>query len=171
MLTPDSKFIINENLSAGTEFSKPTLHVRAPKGSNRDGWVSNGAKISNSPILHRQTLHPGDKTKPRFLIQISHFMQKELSLLGADNVSIGDPRRLQVCREAFASFVEEFRTYAPVLSQIQNEYEACFLAQRRQIEKLIPFKSKLSILEYESSQERNKQWKLSEIKYGELESV
>jgi hypothetical protein len=64
---------------------------------------------------------------------------------------------LQVCREAFCCFVEEFRTYGSILSTIKTEYEATFLSQRATIEKLIPFKSKLSILEYESGQKYGKQ--------------
>jgi hypothetical protein len=53
--------------------------------------------------------------------------------------------------------VEEFRTYGSILSTIKTEYEATFLSQRATIEKLIPFKSKLSILEYESGQKYGKQ--------------
>lgn len=53
--------------------------------------------------------------------------------------------------------MEEFRTYGSILSTIKTEYEATFLSQRATIEKLIPFKSKLSILEYESGQKYGKQ--------------
>lgn len=46
---------------------------------------------NNSPYLkHTPTtknsavLHPGDKTKPRFLIQLAHFMAKEFRILGVE---------------------------------------------------------------------------------------
>lgn len=56
-----------------------------------------------------------------------------------------------MCREAFRFFVDEFKTYGSVLSQIKTEYETRFLDQRATIEALLPYKSKLSILEYESN--------------------
>lgn len=96
-------------------------------------------------------LHPGDKTKPRFLIQLAHFMSREFRILGVEKEPAGDPRRLQVCRQAFHAFIDEFKTYENLLNEIKNEYEATFLEQRAEIERLLPFKSKWTIAEYESS--------------------
>ncbi len=49
------------------------------------------------------------------------------------------------------AFIDEFKTYENLLNEIKNEYEATFLEQRAEIERLLPFKSKWTIAEYESS--------------------
>ncbi|KAJ3390546.1 Translin-associated factor X-interacting protein 1 [Lobulomyces angularis] len=97
-----------------------------------------------------------DKTKPKFLLQLIHFMQRELRLLGGENSATGDPRRLQVCREAFSCFIMEFKTYEKILTEIKNEYEFNFLKQRAQIEKLMTCESKASILDFQNSQKIEK---------------
>ncbi|KAJ3220132.1 Translin-associated factor X-interacting protein 1 [Clydaea vesicula] len=102
------------------------------------------------------TCFVGDKTKPKFLLQLIHFMQRELRLLGGENSATGDPRRLQVCREAFSCFIMEFKTYEKILTEIKNEYEFNFLKQRAQIEKLMTCESKASILDFQNSQKIEK---------------
>ena len=109
--------------------------------------------VSNHLHTRPKVIYPGDKSKPKFLLQLLHFINRELKLLNAEKAVLGDPRRLQVMREAFSCFILEFKTYSSILTEIKNEYETTFLNQRETIEKLIPFKSKYSILEFESRQE------------------
>ncbi|KAI9208160.1 uncharacterized protein BJ171DRAFT_595969 [Polychytrium aggregatum] len=74
-------------------------------------------------------LYPGDKTRPRFLVQLLRCLQEELRVTGGDGLNAGHPVRLQIYRELFDQFIQEFKTYESILSDIKNEYEACISAQ------------------------------------------
>ncbi|KAJ3023452.1 UNVERIFIED_CONTAM: Translin-associated factor X-interacting protein 1 [Siphonaria sp. JEL0065] len=64
-----------------------------------------------------------------------------------------DPQRLQIYREVFERFINEFRTYEPILSEIKTVYDMTIHAQNLKILELEPFKAKTAILQYEASQE------------------
>ena len=77
-----------------------------------------GSEVDGFSIVPNNDGH--DKgTRPKFLIQLEEFLERELSLIRG----IGDgpsAARLAVYREAFHYFMEDFRTYKPFLSAVKN---------------------------------------------------
>ncbi|XP_023374671.1 translin-associated factor X-interacting protein 1 [Otolemur garnettii] len=80
--------------------------------------------------------------KPRYLEQLENYLRKELLLveLGKDSAQ---ELRLQPYREIFEFFIEDFKTYKPLLSSIKNAYEVMLAHQREKIRALEPLKAKL----------------------------
>ncbi|KND01399.1 uncharacterized protein SPPG_03209 [Spizellomyces punctatus DAOM BR117] len=101
-------------------------------------------------------LYPGDKTKPRLLMSLLQYMKTETKVLGVDSAPAGDSCRLQVYREVFDRFIEEFKTYEPLLSQVKNEYEMALQAQRRALDKLEPLQAQLAIHKYQAAQDMDR---------------
>ncbi|XP_069918719.1 translin-associated factor X-interacting protein 1 isoform X3 [Oryctolagus cuniculus] len=85
---------------------------------------------------------PLSTAKPRYLEQLENYLRKELLLLdlGTDN---SQELRLQPYREIFEFFIEDFKTYKPLLSSIKNAYEVMLAHQREKIRALEPLKAKL----------------------------
>ncbi|XP_070254268.1 translin-associated factor X-interacting protein 1 isoform X1 [Myotis yumanensis] len=81
-------------------------------------------------------------TKPRFLEQLENYLRKELLLLDLSTDS-SQELRLQPYREIFEFFIEDFKTYKPLLSSIKNAYEMMLAHQREEIRALEPLKAKL----------------------------
>ncbi|CAK6436701.1 unnamed protein product [Pipistrellus nathusii] len=81
-------------------------------------------------------------TKPRFLEQLENYLRKELLLLELSTDSAQE-LRLQPYREIFDFFIEDFKTYKPLLSSIKNAYEVMLAHQREEIRALKPLKAKL----------------------------
>ncbi|XP_078526115.1 translin-associated factor X-interacting protein 1 [Lissotriton helveticus] len=81
-------------------------------------------------------------SKPRFLEQLENYLKRELQCLDQTGES-GQEAKLQPYREVFEYFIEEFKTYKPLLSAIKNEYELTLAHQREQIRSLEPLKSML----------------------------
>ncbi len=73
------------------------------------------------------------------------------------SASPGDPRRLSLYRQVFDLFIQEFKTYQNILSDVKNEYEAALQNLERQSELVSPLKAKLAILRFENIQEMNQQ--------------
>uniref|UniRef100_A0A2K5DZR0 Translin associated factor X interacting protein 1 n=1 Tax=Aotus nancymaae TaxID=37293 RepID=A0A2K5DZR0_AOTNA len=86
--------------------------------------------------------HPFRTAKPRFLQKLENYLRKELLLLdmGTDST---EELRLQPYREIFEFFIEDFKTYKPLLSSIKNAYERMLAHQREKIRALEPLKAKL----------------------------
>ncbi|XP_006878954.1 PREDICTED: translin-associated factor X-interacting protein 1 [Elephantulus edwardii] len=87
----------------------------------------------------RQTL---SIAKPRYLEQLENYLRKELLLLDLGTDSAQE-LRLQPYREIFEFFIEDFKTYKPLLSSIKNAYEVMLAHQREKIRSLEPLKAKL----------------------------
>ncbi|XP_036881334.1 translin-associated factor X-interacting protein 1 isoform X3 [Manis javanica] len=81
-------------------------------------------------------------TKPRYLEQLENYLRKELLLLDLGTDSAQE-LRLQPYREIFEFFIEDFKTYKPLLSSIKNAYEMMLAHQREKIRALEPLKAKL----------------------------
>lgn len=80
--------------------------------------------------------------KPKFLLKLEGYLQKELRALGCTDDAPSE-RRLQAFREVFQYLIEDFKTYKPLLSVIKNEYEAMLNAQNEEIRTLEPLKAML----------------------------
>ncbi|XP_073736090.1 translin-associated factor X-interacting protein 1 isoform X3 [Callorhinus ursinus] len=81
-------------------------------------------------------------TKPRYLERLENYLRKELLLLDLSTDSTQE-LRLQPYREIFEFFIEDFKTYKPLLSSIKNAYEVMLAHQREKIRALEPLKAKL----------------------------
>ncbi|XP_008138142.1 translin-associated factor X-interacting protein 1 [Eptesicus fuscus] len=106
------------------------LHNRKP--CSDDYWKKTGS-------WKQSTL---GTTKPRFLEQLENYLRKELLLLDLSTDSAQE-LRLQPYREIFEFFIEDFKTYKPLLSSIKNAYEVMLAHQREEIRALQPLKAKL----------------------------
>ncbi|KAM4833390.1 translin-associated factor X-interacting protein 1 isoform 2-T2 [Thomomys bottae] len=80
--------------------------------------------------------------KPKYLEQLENYLRKELLLLDLGTDSTQE-LRLQPYREIFDFFIEDFKTYKPLLSSIKNAYELMLAYQREKIRTLEPLKAKL----------------------------
>uniref|UniRef100_H3B8E0 Translin associated factor X interacting protein 1 n=1 Tax=Latimeria chalumnae TaxID=7897 RepID=H3B8E0_LATCH len=80
--------------------------------------------------------------KPRFLEQLEAYLRKELQALDLTKPNAQE-LKLQAYREVFEYFIEDFRTYKPLLSAIKNEYDITLAHLREQIRSLEPLKAKL----------------------------
>ncbi|KAI4571730.1 hypothetical protein MJG53_013836 [Ovis ammon polii x Ovis aries] len=111
--------------------------------------------ISDQTILHNRKpcsddyrkragslQQPLGTTKPRYLEQLENYLRKELLLLDLSTDSAQE-LRLQPYREIFEFFIEDFKTYKPLLSSIKNAYEVMLAHQREKIRALEPLKAKL----------------------------
>ncbi|KAJ3056947.1 Ribonuclease H2 subunit A [Rhizophlyctis rosea] len=142
----------NETYNIDETISKTSLHPytsqilrpTTPPVPHRHAW-SSSPSVSPAPGLkaglvggdrEADVLYPGDKTRPRFLVAMLHHVRAELVELGAENAPPGDPRRLQVYSEIWDYFIEEFKTYKPLLTEIKHEYESLLNNMRQQIDKL-----------------------------------
>ncbi|XP_042556544.1 translin-associated factor X-interacting protein 1 [Dipodomys spectabilis] len=86
--------------------------------------------------------HPLGIAKPKYLEQLENYLRKELLLLDLGTDSTQE-LRLQPYREIFDFFIEDFKTYKPLLSSIKNAYELMLAYQRDKIRTLEPLKAKL----------------------------
>ncbi|XP_076988874.1 translin-associated factor X-interacting protein 1 isoform X1 [Tamandua tetradactyla] len=86
--------------------------------------------------------YPMGIAKPRYLEQLENYLRKELLLLDLGTDSTQE-LRLQPFREIFEFFIEDFKTYKPLLSSIKNAYEMMLAHQRERIRALEPLKAKL----------------------------
>ncbi|XP_069511370.1 translin-associated factor X-interacting protein 1 isoform X2 [Ambystoma mexicanum] len=81
-------------------------------------------------------------SKPRFLEQLESYLRREQQSLDLTRGNVQE-LKLQPYREVFEYFIEDFKTYKPLLSSIKNEYEITLARQREQIRSLEPLKSML----------------------------
>uniref|UniRef100_A0A8C0WX11 Translin-associated factor X-interacting protein 1 N-terminal domain-containing protein n=3 Tax=Castor canadensis TaxID=51338 RepID=A0A8C0WX11_CASCN len=95
--------------------------------------------------------HPLGIAKPKYLEQLENYLRKELLLLDLGTDSTQE-LRLQPYREIFEFFIEDFKTYKPLLSSIKNAYEAMLVHQREKIQALEPLKAKLVSMNEECNQ-------------------
>ncbi|XP_078067088.1 translin-associated factor X-interacting protein 1 [Mustelus asterias] len=80
--------------------------------------------------------------KPRFLEQLEAHLRKELQVLDLSGPNAREVN-LQAYREVFEYFIEDLKTYKPLLSAIKNEYEVTLVHLRNRIRELEPLKSLL----------------------------
>ncbi|GCB61557.1 hypothetical protein scyTo_0011332 [Scyliorhinus torazame] len=80
--------------------------------------------------------------KPRFLEQLETHLRKELQVLDLSGPNAHEVK-IQAYREVFEYFIEDLKTYKPLLSAIKNEYEITLVHLRNRIRELEPLKSLL----------------------------
>jgi chromosome segregation ATPase len=86
----------------------------------------------------------------KFLNSLQNFIKNEL-LVSQGKFKIG------IYRQAFDYFIQEFKTYSSVLSDIKNEYELTISELEESKRQLEPLKGKLEILKLQNLQELNAQ--------------
>ncbi|XP_035654517.1 translin-associated factor X-interacting protein 1 [Oncorhynchus keta] len=87
----------------------------------------------------------GPVGKPRFLEQLESYLKKELQALDLQQPKVQE-RKLQAYREVFGCFIEDFKTYKPLLCAIKNEYEITLAYLRDQIRELEPLRARLVVV-------------------------
>ncbi|XP_030437330.1 translin-associated factor X-interacting protein 1 isoform X2 [Gopherus evgoodei] len=80
--------------------------------------------------------------KPRYLEELECYLRKELQSLDLTKENTQE-LKLQPYREIFEFFIEDFKTYKPLLSAIKNEYEVTLAHLREKIRSLEPLKAML----------------------------
>ena len=80
-------------------------------------------------------------------------------------------RRLAIYREVFDFFIDEFKTYHSILSDIKNEYEARICVLQTELNELLPLKGQVQFLKMENIQEMDRFTRDSEIVIEKLKYI
>ncbi|XP_066860452.1 translin-associated factor X-interacting protein 1 isoform X5 [Anser cygnoides] len=128
-------------------------------------WSTWPAFASGQTVLksHKPCCAPGERMssnkqalltipKPRYLEQLESYLRKELQYLDLTKRN-SQELRLQPYREIFEFFIDNFKTYKPLLSAIKNEYEATLAHQKETIHALEPLKAMVATVSEECSQQ------------------
>ena len=157
------RFLLPEKSVARAEDAAGTLDV----------WPAGKSALSASSAANKQerkrqrnrstksssfvaTAQQHDTTAaPKLLQELDHFVQSELDILGAERGESSEPNaaRLQVYREAFRHFMEEFRTYKPFLSAVKNEYDSVLDKYARRLHYIPALRARLSTMEASTKQQ------------------
>ncbi|KAM9227981.1 LOW QUALITY PROTEIN: translin-associated factor X-interacting protein 1 [Leptosomus discolor] len=89
--------------------------------------------------------------KPQYLEQLKSYLRKELQSLDLTKKN-SQELKLQPYREIFF-FVDNFKTYKPLLSAIKNEYEVTLAHQKKIIRALEPLKAMVTTVFKECTQQ------------------
>ncbi|MBN3317873.1 TXIP1 protein, partial [Atractosteus spatula] len=145
----------------GSLFTLKTAH-----GAGATGFLSTWPAHVSSQIVHQGHRQPpgseyrirgcgeelsGLVSKPRFLEQLESYLRRELQALDSSQLDAPE-RRLQAYREVFQYFIEDLKTYKPLLSAIKNEYEIALAHLREQIRTLEPLKGMLVVVSEQCDQ-------------------
>ncbi|KAM9481720.1 translin-associated factor X-interacting protein 1 isoform 3-T3 [Clarias gariepinus] len=84
-------------------------------------------------------------SKPRFLEQLECYLRRELASLDMKSPKL-QQLKLQAYREVFDCFIEDFKTYKPLLSAIKNEYEITLAYLQQKIQELEPLRAQIVLL-------------------------
>ncbi|XP_046889335.1 translin-associated factor X-interacting protein 1 isoform X3 [Hypomesus transpacificus] len=90
----------------------------------------------------------GQVAKPKFLQQLEGYLRRELQAIDPQAPQVQE-RKLQAYREVFDCFIEDFKTYKPLLSAIKNEYEVTLAYLRDQVRELQPLRARLVMVSEE----------------------
>uniref|UniRef100_A0A8C2TL71 Translin associated factor X interacting protein 1 n=1 Tax=Coturnix japonica TaxID=93934 RepID=A0A8C2TL71_COTJA len=90
--------------------------------------------------------------KPQHLEQLESYLRKELQTLDPTK-GISQEVKLQPYREIFEFFIDNFKTYKPLLSAIKKEYEATLAHQEEMIRALEPLKVMVATVSEECTQQ------------------
>lgn len=102
-------------------------------------------------MIHRKK--GGMASSKMFLEFLENFIKTEKQFVRKDSTL----EKLVIYRQAFDYFIQEFKTYSAVLSEIKNGYEMSILELEESKRLLEPLKGKLAILKLQNLQELNKQ--------------
>jgi hypothetical protein len=92
-------------------------------------------------------------TRKTFYATIHDFIERELGLAYAHASPPGDEKRYLVYKQAFNLFIEEFKTYKDILSDIKNEYEKRMEKLQEQCQFLRPLQTQVNIMRLETAAE------------------
>ncbi|KAM6380745.1 translin-associated factor X-interacting protein 1 [Pluvialis apricaria] len=133
--------------------------------SARGHWSMWPAFVSGQTILrnHKPCCTPEERQsgnkqalltvpKPRYLEQLESYLRKELQSLDLTKKN-SQELKLQPYREIFEFFIDNFKTYKPLLSAIKNEYEATLAHQKKTIRALEPLKAMITTVSEECTQQ------------------
>ncbi|NXJ83875.1 TXIP1 protein, partial [Trogon melanurus] len=90
--------------------------------------------------------------KPKYLEQLESHLRKELQSLDLTQKN-SQELKLQPYREIFEFFIDNFKTYKPLLSAIKNEYEVTLAHQKKTIRALEPLKATVATISEECTQQ------------------
>ncbi|XP_060693730.1 translin-associated factor X-interacting protein 1 isoform X2 [Hemiscyllium ocellatum] len=128
-----------------------------PSVEKNEGYLSNWpGHVGGEIVQQKQAFQPSNVNrfhgfditnvnnapKPRFLQQLETHLRKELQVLDLSGPNAQEVT-LQAYREVFEYFIEDLKTYKPLLSAIKNEYEITIAHLRNRIRELEPLKSLL----------------------------
>ncbi|NXI59556.1 TXIP1 protein, partial [Chloroceryle aenea] len=109
------------------------------------------------PCCAPEERQPGTKPalltgpKPLYLEQLESYLSKELQSLDLTKKN-SQELKLQPYREIFEFFIDNFKTYKPLLSAIKNEYEVTLAHQKKMIRALEPLKAMVTTVSEECTQ-------------------
>ncbi|KAG7468650.1 hypothetical protein MATL_G00145310 [Megalops atlanticus] len=108
--------------------------------------------LKEKPRIHGSDDGPsGAMGKPLFLQQLEDHLRRELQDFNPE-LPRAQERKLQAYRDVFDYFIEDFRTYKPLLCAIKNEYEITLAYLRDQIRELEPLRAQLARVAEEGEQ-------------------
>lgn len=127
-----------------------------PSTTNRSRGVTNRfPTISSSLSKQHPSTSIDDSTKPKLLKQLEKYLDEELSVLG--NKDSSNLAVLQIYRECFIIFINNFITYKPFLQLILNAYDSMLDNYRNKIQFIVPLKSKLGSIKKDTDKQLNEQ--------------
>ncbi|CAL8313749.1 unnamed protein product [Boreogadus saida] len=112
-------------------------------------------------------LYAGPGRKPRLLEELQEFVRRELHPIQEDPQS--QDLKLQVYRNAFCRFIEEFRNYQPLLGAIKKEYENALADLQNQIRELKPLQTRVLLVTEECNRKILARWEDGEAQVSALE--
>ncbi|NXY88658.1 TXIP1 protein, partial [Alcedo cyanopectus] len=89
--------------------------------------------------------------KPIYLEQMESYLSKELQSLDLTKEN-SQELKLQPYRDIFEFFIDNFKSYKPLLSAIKNEYEITLAHQKKMIRALEPLKAMVTTISEECTQ-------------------
>ncbi|XP_039619024.1 translin-associated factor X-interacting protein 1 isoform X1 [Polypterus senegalus] len=172
------------SLNAQQQTNDPKHHVllRGGRTESATGYLSTWPAHMNSQIvLQVQKTQPTNDSrlhgsrydqssnvpKPRFLEQLEAYLRKELHAIDM-SMPNSQELKLQAYQEVFEYFIEDFKTYKPLLSAIKNEYEVTLAQLRERIRMLEPLRAMLVTLSEQCDQ---KILALREEERGEMNAL
>ncbi|KFQ35686.1 Translin-associated factor X-interacting protein 1, partial [Mesitornis unicolor] len=112
---------------------------------------------NHKPCCAPEERRPGNKQdiltvpKPRYLEVLESYLKEELQSLDLTKDN-SQELKLQPYRETFEFFIDNFKTYKPLLSAIKNEYEVTLAHQKEIIRALEPLKGMVTTVSEECTQ-------------------
>ena len=138
---PAGKSALSASSAANKQERKRQRNRKGASQTNSSGVVSGGVQHETG-------------SQPKLLQELEKFVESELNVLGVDRGDAAEPNaaRLQVYREAFRHFMEEFRTYKPFLSAVKNEYDSVLDKYARRLHYIPALRARLSTMEASTKQ-------------------
>ena len=152
---PAGKSALSASSAANKQERKRQKNRANSKGNqlNTTSSYSASNSVSVSQSISGGVQHETG-SQPKLLQELEQFVESELNVLGVNRGDASEPNaaRLQVYREAFRHFMEEFRTYKPFLSAVKNEYDSVLDKYARRLHYIPALRARLSTMEASTKQ-------------------